>query len=233
MSWKIWVDTGGTFTDCLAFDDAGDLSRLKVLSNATIRGKVLLQLDAKTLAVDINWPVLNDIYQGYILNQQAIVESVDTSKGFIKLKEPTKGRWSGKTIELTTNEEVPVFAARLLTSTKLGEKFPEIEMKLGSTRGTNAILERKGAKTALLITKGFKDLLVIGNQQRPDLFALHVVKEAPLYSIVIEVEKGIDATIIKRLKKNKIESVAVALINSYKDPTREQSIKKIVTTGWF
>src|ERR1041385_4191720 len=216
MSWKIWVDTGGTFTDCLAIDEAslsadkaGDLSRLKVLSNGTLRGKVLSQLAADQLAVDINWPIHKDIYQGYILtdrNEKAVIDAVDTSRGFIKLKRPSKYRWAGKTIELTTNEEVPVFAARLLTSTKLGDEFPPIEMKLGSTRGTNAILERKGARTALLITKGFKDLLLIGNQQRPDLFALHVVKEAPLYSLAIEVDKGLDANIIKQLKRKKIES---------------------------
>ncbi|HEX8061315.1 MAG TPA: hydantoinase/oxoprolinase family protein, partial [Cyclobacteriaceae bacterium] len=236
MSWKIWVDTGGTFTDCLALDDAGDLSRLKVLSNGTLRGKVISQLSADQLAVEINWPVHKDIYKDYVLTDRrdsAIIESVDTSKGLIKLKKASKYRWVGKTIELTTNEEVPVFAARLLTSTTLGDKFPEIEMKLGSTRGTNAILERKGAKTALLITKGFKDLLVIGNQQRPDLFALHVIKEPPLYSIVIEVDEEINTDIIKKLKRNKIESVAVALINSYKDPAHEQQIKKSLQRAGF
>ncbi|MEI9919246.1 MAG: hydantoinase B/oxoprolinase family protein [Bacteroidota bacterium] len=233
MSWKIWVDTGGTFTDCLAIDNNGDLSRLKILSNGTLRGKVLAQPDEYTLAVDVNWPVPDDIYKGYIINKQAIIESVDTSTGFIKLKKQTSFRWTGKTIELSTNEEVPVFAARLLTSTKLGDRFPEIEMKLGSTRGTNAILERKGARTALLITKGFKDLLVIGNQQRPDLFALHVIKEAPLYSVVIEVDQKIDAGIIDLLKKNKIESIAIALINSYKDPTHEQRIKKSLLKAGF
>src|ERR1043165_2552489 len=118
MSWQIWVDTGGTFTDCIAINDSGELSRLKVLSNGTLRGRVLSQLASDTLAVDINWPTFantlrpaqpGDIYEGYILtdrNQTAIVKSVDTRKGFITLQQPSKYKWTGKTIELTTGEEV-------------------------------------------------------------------------------------------------------------------------------
>jgi 5-oxoprolinase (ATP-hydrolysing) len=247
MSWNIWVDTGGTFTDCLAIDPGGSLSRLKVLSNGTLRGRVLAQLSADQLAVDINWPVLEDIYKGYTLTDRVtkgMIHSVDPSKGFIKLTKPLKGRWTGKTIEVTTNEEVPVFAARLLTSTKIGDTFPSIEMKLGSTRGTNAILERKGAKTALLVTKGFKDILVIGNQQRPDLFALHIVKEKPLYSDVIEIEERISSTgeiltpirfnnVISELKRKKIGSVAVSFINSYKNPAHEQFVAKKLRQAGF
>jgi 5-oxoprolinase (ATP-hydrolysing) len=252
-SWKIWVDTGGTFTDCLATDPSGNLNRLKVLSNGTLRGRILTRLSSDTLAVELNWPTTKDIYQGYTItlasdrSVKAIVKSVDIEKGFITLKEPSKVRWSGETIELTTGEEVPVFAARLLTATSLSEPFPPIGMKLGSTRGTNAILEKKGARTALLTTKGFKDLLLIGNQQRPDLFALHVIKEAPLYTEVIEVDERIasdgsiiDAcgtkqfkAIVERLKKKKIDSVAIAFLNSYKNPLHEQLAAKQLQAAGF
>ncbi|HZY79165.1 MAG TPA: hydantoinase B/oxoprolinase family protein [Cyclobacteriaceae bacterium] len=251
-SWKIWVDTGGTFTDCIATDPEGRVSRLKVLSNGTLRGKVLTQLSADTLAVQINWPVQHDIYSGYTISQTsrsgtAIIKSVDVEKGFVTLQHPSKQRWAGETIEISTHEEVPVFAARLLTSTTLAAKFPRIEMKLGSTRGTNAILEKKGARTALLITKGFKDLLVIGNQQRPDLFALHVIKEDQLYTDVIEVDERLASDgsvitpcgdqqfkgIIDRLRKKKIESVAIAFLNSYKNPVHEQLAGKKLKKAGF
>jgi 5-oxoprolinase (ATP-hydrolysing) len=66
-------------------------------------------------------------------------------------------------------------------------------MKLGSTKGTNALLERKGAPTALIITRGFKDLLRIGTQQRPDLFSLTIEKEDPLYKLVVEADERMDA----------------------------------------
>jgi len=247
-SWKIWVDTGGTFTDCIAIDNAGDLSRLKVLSNGTLRGRVISQLSADQLAVDINWPVLRDIYEGYLITDRketAIIKSVDVSKGFIRLTNPSKHKWIGKTIEITTDEEVPVFAARLLTSTRLHNSFPPIEMKLGSTRGTNAILERKGARTALLITKGFKDLLVIGNQQRANLFALNIEKEEPFYSGVFEVNERVAADgsvitpceniegLIARLKRKRFDSVAISFLNSYKNPVHEQLVKKLLQQAGF
>lgn len=64
-------------------------------------------------------------------------------------------------------------------------------IRMGTTVATNALLERKGAKTALVITRGFADLLQIGNQTRPDLFALNIQRPEPLYSHVIEVDERV------------------------------------------
>lgn len=64
-------------------------------------------------------------------------------------------------------------------------------IKLGTTVATNALLERKGVPTALVTTTGFKDILHIGNQSRPDLFALNIVKPEALYKEVVEVEERV------------------------------------------
>lgn len=64
-------------------------------------------------------------------------------------------------------------------------------IRLGTTVATNALLERKGVPTALVTTEGFKDILHIGNQSRPDLFALHIVKPEVLYKRVIEVSERV------------------------------------------
>ena len=64
-------------------------------------------------------------------------------------------------------------------------------IRLGTTVATNALLERKGVPTALVTTEGFKDILHIGNQSRPDLFALNVVKPEVLYKQVIEIEERV------------------------------------------
>ena len=61
-------------------------------------------------------------------------------------------------------------------------------MHLATTRGTNALLEEKGAEVTLFITRGFEDLLVIGDQKRPDLFALNVQKQAPLTANAIGID---------------------------------------------
>ncbi|MDJ0775148.1 MAG: hydantoinase/oxoprolinase family protein [Mastigocoleus sp. MO_167.B18] len=66
-------------------------------------------------------------------------------------------------------------------------------VKMGTTVATNALLERKGDRVALLITKGFKDALRIGYQHRPDIFARQIILPTMLYEEVIEVEQRYDA----------------------------------------
>jgi 5-oxoprolinase (ATP-hydrolysing) len=64
-------------------------------------------------------------------------------------------------------------------------------IRLSTTVATNALLERKGHRHALLITKGFKDLLLIGNQSRPRIFDLNIRRPSPLYSEVVEVDERV------------------------------------------
>ncbi|KAF7791591.1 hypothetical protein EIP86_002608 [Pleurotus ostreatoroseus] len=64
-------------------------------------------------------------------------------------------------------------------------------IRLSTTVATNALLERKGEKHALLITKGFRDLLLIGNQSRPKIFDLNIRRPPPLYSTVVEVDERV------------------------------------------
>ena len=64
-------------------------------------------------------------------------------------------------------------------------------IRMGTTVATNALLERKGAPNVLLITKGFKDLLSIGNQSRPDIFDLQIKQLSTLYDHVIEVDERV------------------------------------------
>ena len=62
---------------------------------------------------------------------------------------------------------------------------------MGTTVATNALLERKGEPMALVITKGFRDLLQIGNQQRPNIFDLAIARPQLLYKEVIEVDERV------------------------------------------
>lgn len=71
---------------------------------------------------------------------------------------------------------------------------------------TNALLERKGERCALLVTKGFKDLLLIGDQTRPDLFDLHIKRPGVLYERVMEVAERV--TIESRLDIEKEATVS-------------------------
>lgn len=61
-------------------------------------------------------------------------------------------------------------------------------IRMGTTVATNALLERKGDPVALVVNRGFKDLLYIGNQARPKIFELNIRKPSNLYQTVIEVD---------------------------------------------
>src|SRR4051812_40028490 len=154
------------------------------------------------------------------------------SSTILRLDDPIAGDLTGAAFELRSPEEAPVLAARLVTRTPLGEELPEIAMRLATTRGTNALLERKGAATALFITRGFADLLHIGTQQRPDLFALEIVKPEPLYREAVEVPERLaaDGSVVvpldaeavrneaRRLLAEGVEAAAVALMHAYRNP---------------
>ncbi|HKT52963.1 MAG TPA: hydantoinase/oxoprolinase N-terminal domain-containing protein, partial [Caulobacteraceae bacterium] len=93
-------------------------------------------------------------------------------------------------------EDAAVEGMRRMLETPAGAPFPAARIaaiKLGTTVATNALLERKGARTLFVATAGFGDALLIGDQTRPKLFALSVEKPAPLYAGAIEADERLDA----------------------------------------
>ncbi|BAY96433.1 hydantoinase/oxoprolinase [Tolypothrix tenuis PCC 7101] len=114
-------------------------------------------------------------------------------------------------------------------------------VKMGTTVATNALLERKGDRVVLLITKGFKDALRIGYQNRPDIFALHIVLPTMLYEEVIEVDERYDAQgneltavnlaqvkqDLQAVYNTGIRSCAIVLMHSDRYPNHEQQVYQI------
>ena len=239
--YQIWIDTGGTFTDGLALDPDGNLHRTKVLSSSRLRAQLV---DGKLVAPWLIAPIF-DGYSGRIIETGDLftVRSL-TTNGYL---ETDVGLLKNATIELFTGEEAPVLATRLLTQTPLNQPFPALDMRLGTTKGTNALLERKGGRVALLVTKGFKDLLKIGTQQRPDLFQLTIPPAEVLYESVLEVDERTTSNgqlikpltdkiipeLIEKLRKSKPDAVAVSLLNSYRNPTHEQQLYDALTAAGF
>jgi len=115
------------------------------------------------------------------------------------------------------------------------------EVKMGTTVGTNALLERRGERVALLVTRGFADGLRIAYQNRPKLFALEILLPELLYSEVIEVDErvGADGTVIVPLDPEParkalasafargIRSVAIVCLHGYRFPEHEQRLAEI------
>ncbi len=251
--WNISLDIGGTFTDCIATDPRGALHRMKVLSNGTLKGRFLEKVSANEWKTDLRCPSPRDVFAGYsvsLLDDPSVrylLASIHSQKSTVSFQSPINRPLNGKSFQLTAGEEVPVLACRLLTGTRLGEPLPPTALRLGSTRGTNALLEGKGARTVLLITEGFGDLMAIGTQQRDDLFALRVIKNTPLYKGVIEVREriGSDGTVLLSLEDSELErvtdlvrrgsyeSVAVAFLHSYRNPDHEQRMNKALARAGY
>jgi 5-oxoprolinase (ATP-hydrolysing) len=250
-SFEISIDTGGTFTDLIASDSDGNNYRRKILSSGSIRGTIIQRNDAKSFYIKENWKLTRDFLSGFsfsILSGgqsfESTVEVYDPEACLLQIREPIPEALfrAGLSFELTTGEEAPVLAARMTTETGLEEAFPLINMRLGSTKGTNALLEKKGAPTVLFITKGFKDLLEIGTQQRPHIFQLNITKSKPLPQEIIEIDERIDADgnvlkslqvdmyagLIAELKQTGIESAAVAFLHAYKNPAHELLFKGLL-----
>ncbi len=173
QKWQFFIDRGGTFTDVVARDPAGQLLVRKVLS--------------------VNPGAYDDA-------------ALHAIRQFLNLP-------AGP----------PIPASRVSA------------IKMGTTVATNALLERKGVPTALVITRGFADALEIGTQARPDIFAKRIVKPQMLYTHVIEADERIlaDGTIdtpldedalttaLQEAKSNGIASVAIVFVHAWAFPDHE------------
>ncbi|MCA9662203.1 MAG: hydantoinase B/oxoprolinase family protein [Myxococcales bacterium] len=170
--WQVWIDRGGTFTDCIGRDPTtGALRVTKLLSD---------------------------------------------------------------------DDDAPLRGIRRLLGLAEDAAIPPCEVRMGTTLATNALLERKGAPTGLIISEGFADLLEIGDQSRPELFALDVARTPPLYAAdaVAEVRARIGAdgerlaeldlaevdACLDRLRAAGARSLAIVLVHAYRDGGDESAI---------
>ncbi|MGC9368334.1 MAG: hydantoinase B/oxoprolinase family protein [Paracoccaceae bacterium] len=111
-------------------------------------------------------------------------------------------------------------------------------VRMGTTVATNALLERKGDRTLLLITKGFRDALRIAYQDRPDIFAKEILLPEQLYERVVEVDERVraDGTVeraldpasvteaLARAKADGIDAVAIVLMHAWAAPEHERQL---------
>jgi 5-oxoprolinase (ATP-hydrolysing) len=114
-------------------------------------------------------------------------------------------------------------------------------VKMGTTVATNALLERKGERTLLLTTKGFRDALRIGYQARPKIFAKHIIKPEMLFERVVEVDERVRAngaiereldlegarSALSRAQADGIKAVAIVFMHAYRYPEHERRVAKL------
>ena len=185
-NWQFFIDVGGTFTDVVARRPDGKLLTYKLLSSGAVRGVIgpgstpLCVKDSRrtddpegfwrgytvTLLGTTLSPVLDRSDSGE-RGSAANVREFDARTGQLHLDRALGAFTPGESAyELHSGEEAPVLAIRHLMGVSLDEPVGRVDVRLGTTRATNALLERKGAKVAFVTTKGFADVLRIGYQDR-------------------------------------------------------------------
>src|SRR6266404_6862837 len=123
-----------------------------------------------------------------------------------------------------------------------GSALTTVEVVHGTTVGTNALLQRRGARVALVTTAGFEDVIEIGRQARPELYNLNAIKPAPL--VASELRFGVQERITsagevleslcqdeleelgEKLRQSGCEAIAVSLLFSFAHPEHEQRIAR-------
>ena len=137
--------------------------------------------------------------------------------------------------------DAAVQGIRDLLDLKPGEAIPAGHVgavKMGTTVATNALLERKGERTALFVTKGFRDALKIGYQARPKIFARHIIKPDMLCERVVEVDERVRAdgtverepdlavvrTELNAIKSDGIKAVAIIFMHAYRYADHERKV---------
>lgn len=255
---------GGTFTDFVCRSPDGRIRTLKLLSSGVVRGRA----DRGSSEGRVVDPALSRAPEGFfkgwrlaaegagsgrlsardVLTGGVEVAGFDRERGSLALARPFReAPPPGARYALCCGEETPVTGIRWLMGRRPGEPLEPADVFLGTTLGTNALLERRGARTALVATRGFGDILEIACQDRPKLFDLRVRKPRPLYGAAVEVPGRIDSSgrvteafderrarsVLSALTRRGFESLAVCLLNAYRNPAHERRVGRLAREAGF
>ncbi|GAB2233832.1 hypothetical protein Droror1_Dr00003061 [Drosera rotundifolia] len=167
---------------------------------------------------------------------------IDRGGTFTDVYAEIPGQSDGRVMKLLSvdpfnYDDAPIEGIRRILEEYTGEKIPrsskiptdKIEwIRMGTTVATNALLERKGERIALCVTRGFRDLLQIGNQARPSIFDLTVAKPSNLYEEVIEVDERVELVLDKgedgQSSASIVKGVSGELVRVVK-PLNEEALK--------
>ncbi|MFN0055166.1 MAG: hydantoinase B/oxoprolinase family protein, partial [Planctomycetales bacterium] len=255
--WEFWIDVGGTFTDCIAQAPDGKLVECKVLSSGVTKGRVAEALAPDRFADSLRAGEPPRFWVGYQIHLldsagqpffSSRVTGFDQRSGVLTTAALLPTELPPETpYELRSGEEAPLVAIRRVLRLRLDEPIPPISVRLGTTRGTNALLTRRGARTALVTTRGFADVLLIANQDRPRLFDLAIRKPEPLFERVLEVDERMDAqgnvlrapdegtlaSQLAELRATGVESIAICLLHSFANPAHEHLVEHLARQQGF
>lgn len=238
----VGADVGGTYCDGYLL--AGNqVKTVKILSTGRLRAIISKKKKRNTYLLKHNWALpYTGVLEGCICYIDSIhIANVNFSKDYkeVTFDHPVKVK-DEAVIEFGIDAEAPVFAAHLLTGIPVHQALKDVELRVGTTKATNAMLERKGTACVWITNEGLKDLLYIKTQQRPDLFQLNIPEPVCYHSQVIECRARLNARgqitnpltkkelkkVSEALPKDKSIPIAISFLHSYKNAVHELELKK-------
>ncbi len=248
-TWQFFIDVGGTFTDVVACPPGGGLQTFKLLSSGGVRGRVDPASTTTKIVDPLRRGEPNDLWRGYTLRSSGgeaadtrTIRAFDGDTAALELDAPLpEVPQSGFGYELRSTEEAPIVAIRYLLGLRLDQDIGPVDVRLGTTRGTNALLERSGARVGFVTTKGFADILRIGNQDRPDLFELNIKKRDELAAWTAEIDERLSASgeilrpideaaaraTLAALRQQGCDALAICLLHAHVNPDHELIVERI------
>ncbi|MEM7311664.1 MAG: hydantoinase B/oxoprolinase family protein [Planctomycetota bacterium] len=251
--WQFAIDVGGTFTDCLAIAPDGTQHVHKLLSSGLTLGRIQHVQSTTAFGDSLRTADPSGFWVGYRfrlpkLSFESTVVEFDAASGRLELDDPLPSSATpGTSYELFSDEHSPTIAIRYILQLGLTDLLPPLQLRMGTTRGTNALLTGQGAPTAFVTTRGFGDILKIRNQQRPRLFDLDIRRPPVIFQTTVEVDERIaaDGSVLKSLElesardsfqqliDNGIRAVAICLLNAYGNPEHEQQLGELARSLSF
>lgn len=256
--WEFWIDVGGTFSDCLGRSPDDRLHRVKVLSSGTVKGAFDSSSRERTIIDPARREGPPNFWKDYLLRWispigqvlgESLIIASDPERGLLVTRDPPPDSVTGQggLYEIVSDEGAPALAIRMLLGLERARPIPKSSIRLGTTRGTNALLTRTGAKVAFITTRGFADVLEVGYQNRAKLFELAIQKKPLLFSTVLEIDERISATgtvlktpdrdavlrDLRALKERKIDSLAICLLHAYRYPEHERIVRELARQAGF
>jgi len=266
---QLSIDTGGTFTDAVLRSADGSQRVAKVLSSSSLRARVVRIDGPRTLTIDapaslgslgalgaefvIGWQLEDAGLRGTILaaSMAAVRDSASLTGMALRLEASTDGvpfasgepLHRGACVDLVAPWPAPILATRLLLACPASRSLPPLAMRLGTTRGTNALLERRLDAVLLVTNEGLADALAIGDQRRDRLFAPAPRDRPRLHRAAIETTLRQDAsgTVIRELDETALRASleraraefgtthgAVLLMHAWRNPEPERRIAELL-----
>jgi 5-oxoprolinase (ATP-hydrolysing) len=152
-----------------------------------------------------------------------------------------------RVVKIPSSDRAPLTGIRRLLGLGDDDAIPPCDVRMGTTIATNALLERKGVPCGLVITRGFRDLLEIGTQDRPEIFDLVIARPDRLYGHVVETAARADAegqvlapvdrealvSELGRMRELGLRSLAVVVLHAYRATRLETEIGELARDAGF